>query len=323
MSDWNIYIVIIVIGVIISIISPTLIPTFFDQHGLCSLGENFCHGQCWRGCSNDNYVWTCTPTGGSCVEKDNTPSGLPQFIISQSTPITSNGDINPNYEDLSSKEPPSAIYLKDDVSAVINRRFMNDNQEFRFCLFGKSFNGGFLITDLTEPKVDYSSSTSITAQECPSSSAGFIHSHPEAGCILSEDDKNTFRSESFPIVGVICEANRFTFYTSRSLTDYIPVYIVKTDTSNNPIEQTDVTPTTPCPKEYFCNGTCWLGCGAHEIWSCTPQGGHCEADPNNCPPGQYSCIGRCWLGCNSQGSWRCTPNGGNCVCNPGVTDCST
>jgi hypothetical protein len=72
--------------------------------------------------------------------------------------------------------------------------------------------------------------------------------------------------------------------------------------SNNPL----------CEGNLFCDGKCWEGCGPHEIWKCTSNGGICEADPNNCPVGQYSCNGKCWLGCNSGEVWSCTAQGGVC-----------
>lgn len=77
---------------------------------------------------------------------------------------------------------------------------------------------------------------------------------------------------------------------------------VRENPSNKPI----------CEGNRFCNGQCWDGCGSHEIWKCTPAGGVCEADPNNCPNGQHSCLGRCWLGCSSGEVWSCTPEGGVC-----------
>lgn len=63
------------------------------------------------------------------------------------------------------------------------------------------------------------------------------------------------------------------------------------------------------PNTYLCNGECWVGCGPYELWKCTPLGGVCELDPNNCPPGTRSCIGKCWSDCPPDLRPVCTATG--------------
>ena len=207
----------------------------------------------------------------------------------------------------------SALYITESDLAKLNNKLSTDNLEFRYCLFGESYKNGILITNIIEPEYETRTQYHLLATTCPSTSVGFIHSHQAAeNCLLSSDDISTLNSESFPIQGVICEKNRITFYKKGSTNNFIPIYTVNTNL-NNAIYSREITPQTACVGERFCNGQCWLGCSANEVWYCTTSGGNCNLDPNNCPSyAPYSCLGKCWNGCNARGVWSCTSQGGNC-----------
>ena len=209
----------------------------------------------------------------------------------------------------------STIYLSDVSLTELNSKFNSENMEFRYCLFGKPYQNGMLITSMNEPKYHFQSTTSITAEDCPYNSIGFIHSHPlrEGNCLLSSDDIATFNSRPFPIMGVICENNRITIYKKENTNIFIPIYVVSSN-SDSATNLRDITPQTACVGERFCLGTCWGGCDdAYHVWHCTPNGGLCETDPKNCPPdAPNSCLGKCYTRCAKGGVFLCTPNGGNC-----------
>lgn len=169
----------------------------------------------------------------------------------------------------------SAIYVAENDIVKLNSKFSTDNLEFRFCLFGDSYKNGILISSMIETDYQSRSTTKFLATECPSSSIGFIHSHPTDGnCQLSSGDISTLNSEPFPIQGVICEKNRITFYTKSNPKNYIPIYEVSMS-ANNVIYSKDITPQTACSGERLCNGQCWLGCSGGAVWSCTAQRGMC------------------------------------------------
>jgi len=209
----------------------------------------------------------------------------------------------------------SAFYITESDLAKLNSKFSTERLEFRYCLFGESYKNGVLITNMVEPEYQSRSQSSLWATECPSTSVGFIHSHPEGdGCILSSGDISTLNSEHFPIQGVMCEKNRITIFTKDKPKNFIPIYAVSTN-SNNVVSSRDITPRTACIGERFCDGTCWNGCNTGGVWSCTPQGGHCQygPDPKHCPPDfPNSCLGTCWDGCRAGGVWSCTSQGGHC-----------
>ena len=209
----------------------------------------------------------------------------------------------------------SAFYITESDLAKLNYKFSTEKLEFRYCLFGESYKNGVLITNMVEPEYQSRSQSSLLATECPSTSVGFIHSHPgDDGCILSSGDISTLNSEHFSIQGVICEKNRITIFTKDKPKNFIPIYAVSTN-SNNVISSRDITPRTACVGERFCDGTCWNGCNTGGVWSCTPQGGHCQygPDPKHCPPDfPNSCLGTCWDGCRAGGVWSCTSQGGHC-----------
>ena len=217
----------------------------------------------------------------------------------------------------------SAIYISDRIINELNSKFLVEKDEFQFCLYGRRLGENLIITDASEPNYQFRSPMLHTADRCPSNSWGFIHSHPVGNCMLSDGDKDILSNEGFPIQGTICETNRFAIYTVGNSQNTVQIIRTTLDGQNNPTNSVDITPKTPCSGEMYCLGRCWIGCSSpYEIWKCTPSGGLCEGNPNNCPPGQQSCSGRCWTGCTSQGTWTCTSTGGMCVCNPGIVSCS-
>lgn len=256
--------------------------------------------------NTNDYVLLDEPSAQTQDKKDTVPRSIDLPIHVNIAPF------------LSKTESPSpglisAIYIPNDILNGINARFPAETSEFKYCLYGRRDGNSLIITEIKEPP--YYSRTPMMAntEKCPSSSWGFIHSHPEAGCLLSDGDIEILKTEGFPIMGVMCEVNRFAFYTINNPQNTVKIYSTNLDNEYRALDSFDITPQTPCPGERYCIGRCWLGCTSHQIWTCTSNGGECPADPTNCPPGEYSCLGRCWLGCPAGQTWQCTSSGGMCI----------
>lgn len=230
----------------------------------------------------------------------------------------------------------SGVYLTHNVVDYLNYRISAEKYEFLFCLNGIYKNDKLIITNYVEIDYDLRAPSFVKGAVCPLTSVGTVHSHPDAGCIPSDEDGVFFYNQSFPILGIICEINRIVFYTKESSAKrvyeavvnkrYVPIATYKTILNNDslPISTIDITPKTPCPGERYCYGECFAPCASGYLWKCTTSGVKCDLTPNGCPTGTSYCNGECWQDCPSGQKWQCTSSGGVCEqsgCPPGSKLC--
>ena len=118
-------------------------------------------------------------------------------------------------------ENASTVYLPTEYSATLDSRYKSDRSEYIYCLYGKEFEDGFLITSIGETDVTYSDTETINYVSCDKKRdyLGTVHSHPQpdqlgwvATCDLSKRDIYTFGADQATVTGVICGEKKYGFY---------------------------------------------------------------------------------------------------------------
>lgn len=150
---------------------------------------------------------------------------------------------------ISPQEITGAFYRIDYVNAsevrmsqssfdLLSSRYVGDQKEFIYCLYGDSFPGDdkphYLIEEMKETRY-VSDDDSVTYVPCKKSSdyLGTIHSHPQpsspryvAVCDLSKQDVFTFGGDDSLLTGVICGKDKIAFYEVDDLNNPIAYSIV-------------------------------------------------------------------------------------------------
>lgn len=166
-------------------------------------------------------------------------------------------------------EPAQAIYIPEKLVDTFGSKFKTDTSEFRFCLFGKHYKDGILITDYYQPIVTSTSPEGIEAMPCGFDSLGLIHSHPNGACGLSYGDISTLGKSSDLIMGSIC-SEKYYYFVTKAETKSLPVYDVNAD--GTVLSQLNEL-TCPSGKE-LCNDQCWDAC-PQGTFRCLPTGADC------------------------------------------------
>lgn len=123
----------------------------------------------------------------------------------------------------------SKVIIQEDVFKLINSRYVGDQDEFIYCIYGDITNEEYIIKEVKETK--YSSngvSTSFVPCNPFGGYLGTIHSHPGtlsirsmASCELSNQDAYTFGKSGDELSGIICGVEKFVFFTPDEL--YYPL----------------------------------------------------------------------------------------------------
>jgi len=94
---------------------------------------------------------------------------------------------------------------------------INIGKEFKVCLKGYIKNEDYYINEIYIPETYFQSSSQVIAEPCSDDSIVDMHSHPLKHCLPSEQDIISFNRfkerNNNAIMAVICQRNRFNFYT--------------------------------------------------------------------------------------------------------------
>lgn len=133
-------------------------------------------------------------------------------------------------------ENASTIYVPTEYSKTWDSRYKSDTSEFIYCLYGREFENGYLVTDMGETEVVYADSEAISYVSCNKKSGylGTIHSHPQpdrvgyvATCGLSTQDVYTFGADQATVTGVICGTKKYGFYAPGEFERSMSIAIVE------------------------------------------------------------------------------------------------
>ena len=135
-------------------------------------------------------------------------------------------------------ENAQTVYVPEEFATIWDSRYISDRAEFIYCLHGREFEDGYLITSMRETEVVYADEEAISYKACEKSPGylGTVHSHPQpersglvATCSLSKQDIYTFGADRATITGVICGEKKYGFYAPGEFDVSMNIAIVEFD----------------------------------------------------------------------------------------------
>jgi len=111
------------------------------------------------------------------------------------------------------------VYFNEEVYGELKGiYFENQRNEFKVCLGGEKQGDNYFINSIYVPRIIQQTYNSVTAEQCNSTTLIPLHKHPYRRCIFSSQDLRSYdafkRINDEAIIGLMCEAERFTFYGS-------------------------------------------------------------------------------------------------------------
>ena len=128
-----------------------------------------------------------------------------------------------DYNKLNFVESPENIIIEQSMLDLWNSRYKSDVKEYIYCLYGETYDDGYVVTNIKETIVTDSSHEMIKHYQCDGGNLiGTIHSHPQPNipgsystCDLSKRDIYTFGYTKNALSGVICGEDKLAFYSTK------------------------------------------------------------------------------------------------------------
>jgi len=138
-----------------------------------------------------------------------TSSGVREIIISLIESDTLEGNVVEG-------EEFDVIFENNTYEEVLEIYNEDLSVETKMCLFGY-YDGDYYVTEVLKPIIRSQVFNQVVAEKCPDDVLIALHSHPYRHCLASEQDiSNLERSKEVNpnvLVGIICEEERFSFYS--------------------------------------------------------------------------------------------------------------
>lgn len=193
-------------GVIFLALSILLVPSV-----LAICGDHIPDGiENCETCPEDNPCLT----DETCVNSYCVPKLIPPFFI---------------------KEDPSAtVILPSKIADDLNELLLQP-YEFVACLHGKYSEGVYQVTKMKIPEITAQGLYAVEHTKC--SNFGLIssiHSHLDGNCELSKGDIFEFGKRKEPLMSIMCNENKFSFYSKADFQKSMPYTIMSIEprTSN-------------------------------------------------------------------------------------------
>lgn len=111
----------------------------------------------------------------------------------------------------------SVIFNEDVYSQLKQIYLTTQKNEFKVCLTGYKKDLNYFVDGLYIPKTFEQTFNSVEAQICDDKTIISLHSHPFKRCLFSSQDIQNFnyfrKINPDGIIGLMCEVDRFTFYS--------------------------------------------------------------------------------------------------------------
>ena len=108
------------------------------------------------------------------------------------------------------------IFLEETYGEILEIYNTDLSVETKMCLLGY-FDGDYYVNEVLKPVIYSQEFNQVISEKCPDETLIALHSHPYRKCIASEQDLDNLEmsKEVNPnvIVGIICEEDRFNFYS--------------------------------------------------------------------------------------------------------------
>ena len=163
----------------------------------------------------------------------------------------------------------STIYLSNDIINELNNKFDIETLEYVYCLYGKNYKDGILISDIDEAIYLERTPDTYLIDTCPNNDKviGYLHQHMNGLCYLGPGDTIT------GLEAIQCRNNKMVFFSSNNQKNSLKV--INIDNNNDitvHLEDKDF-----CPiNGNYCKGICYTKCSSTENFICDDTGIYCE-----------------------------------------------